>query len=466
MTRLMPRSLFGQTLLVLLAGLIASYAVGSWLFTADREEAVRAVGGYAIAQRITNLTRLVQDTPRDQRERLVGALSDQTFRVAILPQPPAPDATNDSPVAQAIGQFLATELALPATRAPRVSVASPVAPFAPGWHGIRHGPMMQRFGAFGPFGAFRDLQVAVPLSDGEWLAIATSLPASGPAFSRQFLISAAVMAIIVLVVSVWAVRRVTAPLASLSAAAERLGRDLNADPLPDSGTIEMRQASQAFNAMQTRLRGLIDNRTRMLAAVSHDLRTPLTLLRLRVENVEDPAERDKMLATIAEMEAMIAAILQFARDETKSEPRRRTDLTALLASVVDDFADGGLPVSMEQGHSVVCECQPTALKRALKNLIENALKYGQRARARIGAAPDGAEIVVDDDGPGIPEDELTRVFQPFYRVESSRSRDTGGIGLGLATALSLIEAQGGTLTLSNRPEGGLRARIALPVGEQ
>ncbi len=463
MTRLMPRSLFGQTLLVLLAGLIASYAVGSWLFTADREEAVRAVGGYAIAQRITNLTRLVQDTPRNQRERLVSALSDQTFRVAILAQPPAPDETNDSPVAQAITQFLATELALPATRPPRVSVASPVALFAPGWHGMGHGPMMPRFGAFGPFGAFRDLQVAVPLSDGAWLAFATSLPASGPAFSRQFLISAAIMAIIVLVVSVWAVRRVTAPLASLSAAAERLGRDLNAEPLPDSGTIEMRQASQAFNAMQTRLRGLIDNRTRMLAAVSHDLRTPLTLLRLRVENVGDPSERDKMLATIAEMEAMIAAILQFARDEAKSEPRRRTDLTALLASVVDDFADGGFPVRMQSGSSIVGACQPTGLKRALKNLIDNALKYGQRARAQISATPNGAEIVIDDDGPGIPEDELTRVFQPFYRVESSRNRDTGGIGLGLATALSLIEMQGGALTLSNRPEGGLRASIKLPV---
>ncbi len=457
----MPRSLFGQTLLVLLAGLIASYAVGSWLFTADREEAVRAVGGYAIAQRITNLTRLVQDTPRDQRERLVGALSDQTFRVAILSQPPVSDETNDSSEAQAIGQFLATELALPTPRAPRVSVASPVAPFAPGWHGMGHGPMMQRFGAFGPFGAFRDLQVAVPLSDGEWLAFATSLPASGPAFSRQFLISAAVMAIIVLVVSVWAVRRVTAPLASLSAAAERLGRDLNAEPLPDSGTIEMRQASQAFNAMQTRLRGLIDNRTRMLAAVSHDLRTPLTLLRLRVENVVDAVERDKMLATIAEMDAMIAAILQFARDDAKSELRRRTDLTALLASVVDDFADGGFAVSIDPSPSIVCDCQPAALKRALKNLIENALKYGQHARARIEPMPDCVEIIIDDDGPGIPEDELTRVFQPFYRVESSRSRDTGGIGLGLATALSLIELQGGTLTLSNRPEGGLRARITL-----
>ena len=148
------------------------------------------------------------------------------------------------------------------------------------------------------------------------------------------------------------VRRVTAPLASLSAAAERLGNDLNAPPMPETGTIETRQASHAFNTMQARLRGLIENRTRMLAAISHDLRTPLTLLRLRAESVENAPERDKMLATIAEMDSMIAATLQLVRDEARAEPRRQTDLTALLASAVDDMADAGLPASMEPAESL------------------------------------------------------------------------------------------------------------------
>ena len=181
------------------------------------------------------------------------------------------------------------------------------------------------------FGGFRDLQVAIPLPDGRWLSFVTALPESGPSFSRQFLLSMGLMAIIILAVSVWVVRRVTAPLASLSAAAERLGNDLNAPPMPESGTVETRKASHAFNTMQARLRALIENRTRMLAAISHDLRTPLTLLRLRAENVENAPERDKMLATIAEMDSMVAATLQFARDEAKAEPRRRTDVTALLA---------------------------------------------------------------------------------------------------------------------------------------
>ncbi len=161
-----------------------------------------------------------------------------------------------------------------------------------------------------------------------------------------------------------------------------------------------------------------------------------------------------MLANIAEMDSMIAATLEFARDEAMAESRRRTDLAALLASVVDDMADTGLPVSMEPAQPIVCECQPAALKRALTNLMDNAVKYGERAHATIRTTPQAVEIMIDDEGPGIPEDELVRVFQPFYRVEGSRSRETGGIGLGLAIALSTIQAHGGQLTLSNRPEGG------------
>jgi signal transduction histidine kinase len=321
---------------------------------------------------------------------------------------------------------------------------------------------MHGFGAFGMFGGFRDLQVAVALPDGQWLSFATALPASGPSFSHQFLLSMALMAFIILAVSVWAVRRVTAPLASLSAAAERLGNDLNAPPMSETGTIETRQASRAFNVMQARLRSLIENRTRMLAAISHDLRTPLTLLRLRAENVDNVQEREKMLATIAEIDAMVAATLQFARDEARAEPRRRTDLTALLASTVHDMADTGLPVSMEPAEPVIYDCQPAALKRAVTNLLENAVKYGKRAQAAIASTPQAIEITIDDEGSGIPANELARVFQPFYRVEGSRSRETGGIGLGLAIALNVVQAHRGELTLVNRAEGGLRASVILP----
>ncbi|NJO33848.1 MAG: HAMP domain-containing protein [Rhodospirillales bacterium] len=316
---------------------------------------------------------------------------------------------------------------------------------------------------FAHFAAFRDLQVTIPLADGQWLSFATALPAAGPAYSAQFLLSMGVMALIILAVSVWAVRRVTAPLASLATAAERLGHDVNAPPLPETGTTETRQAARAFNDMQTRLRSLIENRTRMLAAISHDLRTPLTLLRLRAETVENVGERDKMLSTIGEMDALIGTTLQFARDDSASEHRQKTDLTALVQTVVDELRDAGHPVRMQPAASIPFACQPTALKRAVRNLLDNAVKFGKSGSVEIKVGPGAVEIDVDDDGPGIPETELARVLEPFYRLEGSRSGETGGVGLGMAITQSIVQAHGGKLTLSNRPTGGLRASIMLPL---
>lgn len=463
MSRLFPKSLFGQTLLVLLAGLIISHAIGSWIYTADREQAVRAVGGLAAAQRIANLTRLVQEAPLEWRERIVTALSDQTFRVTLSTEPPAiVPAIGDAPVAQAIKDFLVDQLSLGTARQPLVSAALPDGATFGGWHTMMgRGPMMHGFGAFGAFGGFRDLQVAVPLPDGKWLSFVTAVPESGPSFSRQFLLSMGVMGIIILAVSVWVVRRVAAPLAALSAAAERLGNDLNAPPMPEIGTIETRRASHAFNTMQARLRNLIESRTRMLGAISHDLRTPLTLLRLRSENVENVTEREKILATIGEMDGMVATTLAFARDEDITETRRPTDVTALVQSIVDDMVDARLPVKMEPAKPVVYDCRPAALKRAIRNLIDNAIKYGKKASVAIKPTSKSIEITIDDEGPGIPEQELIRVFEPFYRVEKSRSPETGGVGMGLAIALSAVQAHGGELNLSNRLTGGLRASIVL-----
>jgi signal transduction histidine kinase len=228
------------------------------------------------------------------------------------------------------------------------------------------------------------------------------------------------------------------------------------------GTIETRQAARAFNDMQIRLRTLIDNRTRLLAAISHDLRTPLTLLRLRAETVENHQERDKMLATIGEMDSMIGMTLQFARDEGTSEPRKQVDLTAIVRGVVDEMSGAGFPVQMGTAAPILYKCQPAALKRAVRNLLDNAVKYGTSGCAEIHVAERSIEISIDDDGPGIPEVELGRVLEPFYRLEESRSRETGGVGLGLAIAQAIAQAHGGTVTLLNRPVGGLRAKIVLP----
>jgi signal transduction histidine kinase len=492
MKRFLPQSLFGQTLLLLLAGLVVSHAIGSFMYSLDREAAVRAVGGLATAQRIANISRLVEDMPADWRERLVNGLSDRSLSVALTTEPPL-TSSDAGPVADVIRNYLVYQLQLPPQREPMVQVDLTEQPPLPPrrfrdkraqsdddvrperrrmmrerdeerWR--ERGEWRGREGRGGfrrpPFIHARGLEVAVPLAGGQWLFFATNLPESETGFSYQYLISMLVMAAIIIAISVWAVRRMTAPLATVAEAADRLGRDVNAPPLAETGTVEMKRAAHAFNAMQARLRQVIENRTRMLAALSHDLRTPLTLLRLRAESVDNAEERDKMLSTIADMDQMIGATLNYAREQATDEPRRSTDIAALVQSVVDDMADAGFDVAMTPATAISIDCQPAALKRALTNLIENAVKYGKRAQVSLTALPGWVEISVEDEGPGIPEHELKRVFEPFYRVEESRSRDTGGVGLGLAIAHTVVEAQGGELILSNRTPHGLRALIRLP----
>lgn len=465
MRRLAPGTLFGQTLLILLAGLGVTLLAGSWIYSSARQEAVRAVGGLAAGQRIANLARLVDEAPADWREPLVEGSSDPTFQVSLSSDRPAlTNEGQETGTANIIAEFLRQRMP---SREVLVAVRG-VQDIPPGFAMHRgrggrgfgpgmHGPMMHAAMSW------RGMQAAIRLTDGHWLRFSTVLPDTGPELSPRLLIALLVMVAMIAAVTGWAVRRMTAPLASLAAAAERLGRDVDAPPLPETGSAEIRGASHAFNTMQTRLRRLVDNRTQMLAAISHDMRTQLMLLRLRAETVEGPDEHDKLLATISEMEGMLTTTLSFARDEAANEARRRSDLGALLASIIDDMAEAGLPVTLVQcADAVIVECKPEALRRAIINLIDNAIKYGGSARATLATTSETVEIRIDDTGPGIPEDERARVIQPFYRLEGSRSRHTGGMGLGLAIAASVIEAHGGELRLANRETGGLRASIILP----
>lgn len=480
MKRLTPQTLFGQTLLLLLIGIGLSLLAGSWIYGSARQEAVRAVGGLAAAERIINVSRLIEDLPVEWRERIIAGANDAAFRIRLTGKPPAP--TAGEPItseAALIEQYLSE--ALPSHNV-RVSLAidardthfGPWRHHAP-WSGMGRGvggPMVGPAGDQGPMmhGPFarwnmswRALHAHVELKGGQWIAFTTTLPDAGPTMSPRLILALGVMAAMIALLTAWAVRRLTAPLTLLANAAERLGRDVGAPSLAVSGSREVRSAANAFNTMQERLRRLIENRTQMLGAISHDLRTQLTLLRLRAETVDQTDDRDRMLNTIGEMEDMLTATLSFARDEATSEAGKRIDIGALVGSVADDMADAGLPVEVsiiEAG--VVAECKPLALRRALTNLIDNAVKYGGKATVTMHAKVEQIEIAVDDEGPGIPEDQLGRVVQPFVRLEESRNRSTGGIGLGLAIAASIAEAHGGTLTLSNRREGGLTATLALP----
>lgn len=263
-------------------------------------------------------------------------------------------------------------------------------------------------------------------------------------------------------VAVVAVRLVTRPIQRLAEAADAFGRDLDSPPLEESGPTETRQAAEAFNRMQDRLRRLIAERSRALAAVSHDLRTPLTRMRLRAELVDDEALRGQINADIDDMQAMVASTLDYLRGLQENEPLQSIDIEALLQSMVADEQALGRPVTLDASTVAPYVGRLSALKRAIANLIDNAVKYGHAARITVADDGDALCIVVVDEGPGIPVADLARVLEPYVRLETSRSRATGGVGLGLAISREAARLHSGELRLENRTEGGLRATLVLP----
>lgn len=283
---------------------------------------------------------------------------------------------------------------------------------------------------------------------------------------ERFWIHLALTLATVIAVAVIAVRFVTRPIQRLAEAAEAFGRDLDSAPLEETGPTESRRAAETFNRMQERLRRLIAERSRALAAVSHDLRTPLTRLRLRAELVEDEQLRRQINADIDDMQAMVEATLAYLRGLGEDEAVQDIDIDALLQSLVADAQAMGRPVTLQSSSAAPFRGRLTALKRAVANLIDNAVKYGGTAQVGVADGPERLRIVVEDGGPGIPEPDLARVLEPYVRLEISRSRATGGVGLGLAIARDVARLHAGELALENLPGGGLRAVLALPRGKE
>ncbi len=306
-----------------------------------------------------------------------------------------------------------------------------------------------------------DFKVAIHQDDGRWTVVEPKPAIRFDSWQQRILL---ILLLSVLCVSPLAwlfARQLSGPISAFAGAAERLGRDPRAAPLDLRGSSEVIAAANAFNMMQERLRRYVEDRTAMIGAVAHDLRTPLTRLRFRIEAVPDDI-RSKLASDIDQMEAMIAATMAFVRDTTRPAERTKLELASLLESIIDEAAETGGQASVELGEKIIIDGDPVALRRLLTNLVENGLKYGGAVQGRVRAEGHLAVIEIDDAGPGISPAELDRVFEPFFRSEPSRNRETGGIGLGLAVVRSVARAHGGDVTLHNRPEGGLRARVELP----
>jgi len=462
--RLIPETLVGRTILVLLLGLVLSQLAVVLVFSLNHSELTARLGGQQVAERIAQAVQIVNRTPNGQRLDTVMAMGDPGFRIGWGAEPVVrlgreADAEDGQDALQLHAHLQAhlesREILVRAMsrRSERFASSDFPSPNSGPNSGPSPGP-----GFVSPEG-HRELLVAVRLDDNSWLNFVTHMAPHESFLHVPFLVPLLVGLLVLVVLSVLAVRTAAQPLAVMEAAAQRLGRDVYAPPVPVSGPREVRSAASAFNEMQMRLRRFIDDRTQMVAAISHDLRTPITRLKLRAEFIDDEEQRAKVLADLDEMEAMIASTLAFARDDAAREMRQPFDLAEMLQDLCGEFAS----VYDGPDHLLV-NAGPLSLKRTFANLLGNAKKYaGSSCLTLERRGGDHVVAILDDDGPGIPETEMEKVFAPFYRVEASRNRETGGTGLGLAVARSAVRAHGGDIALANRPEGGLRITVTLPV---
>jgi signal transduction histidine kinase len=431
-TILVPRSLFARVALIIVIGLAIAQGLTFTLIRSERGTAMRELMMNNIERDIASSIAILDRLPPGERANWLARLQRRNYRFELggdVPGPP-PSTPFTVPFAAAITQALAPYEVVGAAQ-----VATPA----------------------------EGVDLRVRLHDASTVIVHARRVEAPVSTWVPWVLA---LQLVVLAACGWlAVRLVTRPLAQLAAAADRLGPDLKGEVLDEGGPQEVAHAAQAFNAMQRRIAGYMKERVEILAAISHDLQTPITRLRLRTDLLEDEADRAKFLQDLDVMQALVREGLAYARTlHGAAEPTARVDADALLESMVADYEDAGRRVRFEGRVGEPVVTRPHALRRILANLVDNALKYGDDdVRLRVQLEGDRLVVAVVDSGPGIPEDQLEAVLQPFYRVEGSRNRDTGGTGLGLAIAQQLATAMGAKLTLRNRPEGGLEARVDLPT---
>jgi len=469
--RLLPRSLYGRLVLVLLAGLTVAQLFSLAIHMSERGMLLQQASGRQSAQRIADTVRLLDAADPAGRRQIVRVLSAAPLRVSLERGRLAEAASAGAQAAGAqefgamLRDFLGTGFAVEtiiadASAAPMPGLHGPGAGFAGRMHGAMGGPEGGAMRAYGRSGFSFVAQVR--LTDGALATFDAGQAQINEGWPLRLLLSLAVLLAAVLALSLLAVHWATKPLKTLADAADALGRNIASPPMDERGPVEVTRAARAFNTMQLRLAAYLRERTSVLAAMSHDLKTPVTRLKLRAELLADPALRVKFTRDLEELEAMVASTLDFLQGTAGAEPAQPVDMDALLASLQADLSEVGSEVRIEGHATQAFTGQPAALKRCLRNLMENAVKYGQAAEVVVDDSAKRLQIEVRDRGPGIAQDDLERVFEPFTRLEASRNRDTGGTGLGLTIARSIAHAHGGELRLENRSEGGLVARLHLP----
>lgn len=464
MRRFLPDSIVDWLMVIVVTGICASQLATTLFHNINRNQAIIALEDVRAAERIASIVAFLEDTAPILRSGVASAISRSSLYVTASERSAVPEGPAVDGRCLRLRDVVKARLLDIHWRQVRVNYAPQaisdsnwLARLWPEFWGDEQDRTAQILNRQSSERRFR---VAIQLADGGWLNFDVASVSSLPVASWDLILSIILTVAVAIALSLFPVYRLTRPLARFTQAAEALGRGNLDEPVPETGSFEVRHAAHAFNEMQARIRRLIDARTQMIAAISHDLRTPITRLRLRAEFVEDPEAQRRMLSDLDEMETMIKSTLAFAREDSDREQAISLDLAALLRDVAEEMPGSLLRPDMP-AHAQISG-RPLALRRCFRNVIDNAIKYGKTACIGLHPEEKSVTVTIDDDGPGIPEEQRDLVFRPFYRLDASRNRDSGGTGLGLAIVQSIVLIHGGDVTLSNRPEGGLRVTIRLP----
>lgn len=458
MTRVLPDSLVGQLLSLIVGAFLAATAISFWFFADERGAAIRAARYGEAIERTVAVARVVEGASDVDHDVILAATNSRAARFVIAERPSvAADGSSSSAFAESLPRSVDGGRELRAEEVPisphdgrRVDPPAPLS-----WLNAR-----MRAAGVAPV----ELRLSTPLKSGRWLDAVFTYDRPGIQ-APPAMLGAAALSLVLILIAIWAgLHRITGPLRRLALAADDFGLDGPHPDLPSSGPREVRALSEALERMHTRLVAMISDRTRMLAALGHDLRSPITALRVRAEMVDDDETRERMIASLDEMRDMVEATLAFARGVSADQPAEVVDLADVLADLAEELSVAGPPIVWRPAGPLLVSVRRTPLRRALRNILENAQRYGGGARVSVERGSETLTIRVDDDGPGIPSGDLERVFDPFTRLETSRSRETGGIGLGLPIARAILRAHGGEVMLGPRPDApGLRATVTLPL---
>ncbi|WP_455210853.1 ATP-binding protein [Kaarinaea lacus] len=443
--RLVPQSIANRTTLVLIAGLllvmVLSAVISHIVFQDDHELPHR----WQMIERIHVVTQVLASIPAAQREQLATPLSDDTISVQWFKANTAPAALVTDWGTQRFETFLSKRLA--DLHLKTVSIGHLATGTDNSSDSTNKGP----------------IAVALQLSDQSWLLFSSKIEQHNHNWLLRLITGLIIFGGGITLLAVMTTRRIIKPLETFAEAAQRFGINVDTLPLDETGPSEIKRAAQAFNQMQQRIRMFVQERMQMIAAISHDLKTPLTRLQLRTDFIEDNTQRQKALDDLQEMQVILDSTLSFAKEHSNNEPRTHVDLAVLVQSLCDDYTDTGKSVNYDGPVHLTFHCAPVSLRRALSNIINNAIQYGTRADVKLTQTANQISISVSDDGPGIPVEEQEHVFSPFFRLEKSRNRETGGTGLGLAVARTVIRQHGGDIQLTNQDPSGLLVTITFPM---